>query len=103
MAASASCLFQASKQRCETSGAFIVFSGCLNSVCRPTTCFGISHVASNVRVAGGKENAFGQRSLSDMQIARFVPSKVNEKNAIEADGNRFLFGLALVKAAWVNG
>jgi hypothetical protein len=43
----------------------------------PTSEF--SHVASNVRVAGDKENTFGQRFLNDMQIARFVPSKVNEK------------------------
>jgi hypothetical protein len=33
---------------------------------------GFLHVASNIRVAGSKENAFGQRSLSNMQIARLV-------------------------------
>ena len=58
---------------------FIGTSPPLFTVCRgwPTSEF--SHVASNIRVAGGKENTFGQRSLNDMQIARFVPSKVNEK------------------------
>src|SRR6516225_8109636 len=47
---------------------------------RLTPTVGISHVASNVRVAGGKENAFGQRSPSNMQIARLVLFGVNIKN-----------------------
>jgi hypothetical protein len=33
-------------------------------------------------VSLGKENAFGQRPLSDMQIARFIPSEVNEKRDV---------------------
>jgi hypothetical protein len=36
-------------------------------------------VTSNIPVAGGKDNAFGQRSPAAMQIACFVASKVNEK------------------------
>jgi hypothetical protein len=45
-----------------------------------TPTVGISHVTSNVRVAGGKENAFGQRSLSNMQIACLVLLGVNIKS-----------------------
>jgi hypothetical protein len=40
----------------------------------------MSHVASNIRVPGGK-SIFGQRSLSNMQIARLALFEVNEKNA----------------------
>jgi hypothetical protein len=39
---------------------------------------GMSHVASNIHVAGGR-NAFSQRSPSNMQVARLALSKVNEK------------------------
>ena len=46
--------------------------------CRPWPAAGFLLVASNLRVAGGKENAFGQRSLSNVQIAHFVSCEVNE-------------------------
>jgi hypothetical protein len=38
----------------------------------------MSHVASNIRVPEEK-NTFGQRSLSNMQIARLALFEVNEK------------------------
>jgi hypothetical protein len=38
----------------------------------------MSHVASNIHVAGGR-NAFSQKSLSNMQIARLAVLEVNEK------------------------
>src|SRR5262249_41536575 len=39
---------------------------------------GMSHVASNIHVAG-RRNAFSQRSLSNVQIARLALLEVNEK------------------------
>jgi hypothetical protein len=42
----------------------------------------MSHVARNIRVAGAKENTFGQRSLSNMQIARLALFEVNEKKEL---------------------
>ena len=49
-------------------------------VCRLTTCCGISPQSPvTVRVAGGRGNAFGQRSLSDTPIGRLADSGVNEK------------------------
>jgi hypothetical protein len=39
---------------------------------------GMSHVASNIHVAGGR-NAFSQSSLSNMQIARLAYSKSMKK------------------------
>jgi hypothetical protein len=79
----------ANPTRVTTERAFMFsLGGGFRIVCRgwPTSEF--SHVASNVRVAGGKENTFGQRSLSDMQIARFVLSKVNEKMRRAAHSRR---------------
>jgi len=32
------------------------------------TCFGISHVAGNIRFAGGRRNAFAQRSIGDTEM-----------------------------------
>jgi len=69
-------------ERCETSRAFIVFSGEFRISRRLTTQLRDSRVASNIRVAGGKENTFGQRSLSDMQIARLALFEVNEKKEL---------------------
>ena len=57
-------------------------------VCRGWPASEFSYVASNIRVAGGKENAFSQRSLSNMQIARHVLFGVNIKS--EALHNRSL-------------
>ena len=50
---------------------------------------GISQVASHVHVAGGRRNAFSQRFLNDMQIARHVLFGVNEKNAMCFGSNVF--------------
>jgi hypothetical protein len=39
--------------------------------------FGMCHIATNIRVSRGK-NTFGQRSLSNMQIARLALFEVSE-------------------------
>jgi hypothetical protein len=51
-------------------GFSFIFQG-FRTVCRGLPDSEFSHVA--------KENTFGQRSLSDTQVARFVRSEVNEK------------------------
>src|ERR1700751_1876913 len=48
---------------------------------RSTPTAGISHVASHIHVAGARRNAFSQRFLNDMQIARLAVFDVNEKRS----------------------
>ena len=49
---------------------------------RSPSLVGIFSVTSNIRVAGGKENTFGQSSLNNMQIARLALFEVNEKKEL---------------------
>jgi hypothetical protein len=52
---------------------------------RSTPTVGISHVASHIHVAGAGRNAFSQRFLNDMQIARLALFEVNEKRLPEKE------------------
>jgi hypothetical protein len=57
---------------------FIVSSKDFRMVGRRWPAAGMSHVASNIHVAGGR-NAFNQRSLNNVQIARLAYSKSMKK------------------------
>ena len=60
-------------------------------VCCLLTCCGTSLCRR-----GAKRTPFGQGSLNDMQIARFVPSKVNEKMQRKTKGEEVFVSLSSI-------
>ena len=54
-------------------------------VCRLTTCFGMSHVASNIRVAGAKRTPLVKGLLATCKLHALPYSKSMKKELLEID------------------